>query len=463
MIRLCKHNQANVIKKVSNGQLDAMALSSTNLIDEIILEMNNHKIFDCIKNNIPDLRAKNTVIPYELIWASAICAKMKVQTSLTDIPFAIHDHRTLAKLGYTLIDTNGNLKEGLMQEGSLRFLLNKYDFSLFINGYNSTVQKGILPLLNIEPDIHILDCTDLEVNYSNDNYENSGISYSKRDDSLTRGYKLATLRGIVEDTGLIEDIRFGSINTHDLKLSEEMLKMSPMLKEGDILINDRGFLSREMINYLKAKRKVDTYVPLRKNMEAYQVAVSVAKNINNWKPHPNKKRKNQYITLIQDLGEYWISSIPESDVPINACVVWDKKDNDYLVFVTTDINRKANEIISIYELRPEIEEDYRQLKDFWKIEDFKSTKINVILFHIVCVLFGYLFFQLYTLLPEGAELLHKSLPVILKSYIPQVQPYVILYVGYEFGVLTLFDTMELYAHCDENTRKMFKKVLEERL
>lgn len=460
MIRLCKHNQENVIEKVRNGQLDAMALSSTNLIDDIILEMNNRKVFDCLKNNIPDLRAKNTVIPYELIWASAICAKMKVQTSLTDIPYAIHDHRTLAKLGYTLIDTNGNLKEGLMQEGSLRFLLNKYDFSLFIDGYNNTVQNGILPLLDIVPDIHILDCTDLEVNFSNSNYENSGITHSKRDDSLTRGYKLATLRGIVDDTGLIEDIRFGSINIHDSKLSEQMLKVSPMLKAGDILINDRGFLSREMINYMKMERKVDTYVPLKKNMESYKIAIDEAKYNNDWKPHPNKKRKNQYITLVRDLGEHWISNNPENDVPINGCVLWDKKDAEYYVFITTDTDKKASEIIMTYELRPEIEEDYRQLKGFWKIEDFKSTKINVILFHIVCVLFGYLFFQLYTLLPEGTELLHKSLPVILKNYMPQVQPYVVLYAGYEFGVLTLFDTMELYAHCDENTRKEFKRVLE---
>lgn len=460
MIRMCKYNQENVIEKVRKGQLDAMALSSTNLIDDIILEMNNRKIFDCLKNNIPDLRAKNTVIPYELIWASAICAKMKVQTSLTDIPFAIHNHRTLAKLGYTLIDTDGNLKEGLMQEGSLRFLLSKYDFSLFIDGYNNTVQNGILPLLDIVPDIHILDCTDLEVNFSNSNYEDSGITHSKRDDSLTRGYKLATLRGIIDDTGLIEDIHFGSINIHDSKLSEQMLKVSPMLKAGDILINDRGFLSREMINYMKAERKVDTYVPLKKNMESYKIAVDEAIYNNNWKPHPNKKRKNQYIALVKDLGEHWISNNPENDVPFNGCVLWDKKDSEYYVFITTDTDRKASEIIMTYELRPEIEEDYRQLKDFWKIEDFKSTKINVILFHIVCVLFGYLFFQLYTLLPEGAELLHKSLPVILKNYIPQVQPYVVLYAGYEFGVLTLFDTMELYAHCDENTRKEFKRVLE---
>lgn len=123
---------------------------------------------------------------------------MRVHTSLTDIPYAINDHRTLAKLGYTLIDDSGNLKNGLMQERSLRYLLGKYYPDAFMCGYNYTVQKGILPLL---------DCTDLEVNFKNSNYEMAGIGHSKRDDKPTRGYKMSTLRGIVNDTGIIEDIR----------------------------------------------------------------------------------------------------------------------------------------------------------------------------------------------------------------------------------------------------------------
>lgn len=90
-------------------------------------------------NNIQDKRAHNTTIPYKLIWASAVAAKMKVQTSLTDIPFAINDHKTLAKLGYTIMSTDGNLKSGLMQENSLRFLLGKYERQMFVDGYNNTV------------------------------------------------------------------------------------------------------------------------------------------------------------------------------------------------------------------------------------------------------------------------------------------------------------------------------------
>lgn len=459
MIKVCKYNQRNVLEKIKAGKLDAVALSSSNLIDDIILEMNNTNLFKYLKDNIPDKRAHNTTIPYELVWASAIAAKMKVQTSLTDIPHAINDHRTLAKLGYTIIDTEGSLKTGLMQESSLRFLLGKYDPQLFIDGYNNTVQKGILPHLDIVPDIHILDCTDLEVNFYNTNYEQAGVGYSKRDDSPTRGYKLATLRGIVNDTGLIEEVRFGSINTHDLKLSEEMLKTTPILKTGDILINDRGFISRELLNYLKTHKGVDTYIPLKKDMDAYIHAVSLAKEQNEWKPHPNTKRVNQAIAFAPDIGTLWRSSNPSNDVPINSCVVWDQETDQYFVFITTDLKASAKDILTTYELRPEIEEDYRQLKDFWKIEDFKSTKINVILFHVVCVLFGYLFFQLYTLLPEGEEFLHKSLPIILKTYMPVIHPYVVLYAEDEFAVITLFELLDVYANSSENVQVLFKTIL----
>ena len=93
MIRLCKYNQKNILDKIRNGQLDAIALSTTNLIDDIILKMNSYNIFNCLEEYIPDFRANNTVIPYKLIWASAIAAKMRVQTSLTDIPYAIFDHK----------------------------------------------------------------------------------------------------------------------------------------------------------------------------------------------------------------------------------------------------------------------------------------------------------------------------------------------------------------------------------
>ena len=45
-----------------------------------------------------------------------------------------------------------------------------------------------------------------------------------------------------------------------------MVKNSTIFKDGDVLINDRGFFDRELINFLKNERGVDTYVPLRKSL-----------------------------------------------------------------------------------------------------------------------------------------------------------------------------------------------------
>ena len=268
-----------------------------------------------------------------------------------------------------------------------------------------------------------------------------------------RGYKLATIRGIVDDGGIIEDIRLGPANIHDFRFCEEMLLTSPVLKQNDILINDRGFLSRPMINALKTDRDVDVYVPLKENMEAYQLAVSVAVEKNQWAKHPNRKRDNQMIALVTDIGPYWNSENLLNDVPINACVVWDKESDKYFVFVTTDLTKSAKQIVQMYELRPEIEEDYRQLKDFWKLEDFKSTKFNTIAFHIVCVLLGYLFFQLFRLLPEGEQWLGRSLPVVLKNYTPTTNNHIIVYAKNVFGVFPLIELLEIYSSCSVEAKQ----------
>lgn len=165
------------------------------------------------------------------------------------------------------------------------------------------------------------------------------------------------------------------------------------------------------------------------------------------------------MTLVTDLGPYWESQNPEDDVGFNGCVVWDKATDNYSVFITTDLTKGASDILKTYCLRPEIEEDYRQIKDFWKIEDFKSTKLNVIVFHVVCVLFGYLFFQLYTMLPDGEQYLGRSLPVVLKGYNAKVQGYIVLYVGIEFGILTLLEMMKLYAESEGEVREKLDVVI----
>lgn len=92
MLKICKENKQSILEKVKNGHLDTASLCSKNLIDEIILAMYTNDILSYICKSIPDKRAHNKTIPYDIIWAISIAAKMKIKTSLTDIPYAINDH-----------------------------------------------------------------------------------------------------------------------------------------------------------------------------------------------------------------------------------------------------------------------------------------------------------------------------------------------------------------------------------
>jgi hypothetical protein len=147
-------------------------------------------------------------------------------------------------------------------------------------------------------------------------------------------------------------------------------------------------------------------------MDVYTTAVSVANGQNKWQKHPNLKRKTQRIAFVEDLGPYWQSDTSRNDLSLNACVVHNSKKDEYFVFVTTDTSKTAKQTIKIYDLRPEIEEDYRQIKDFWKLDDFKSTKYSFIVFHMLMVLIGYMYFQIFKTLDGNEKYQRKSLPVL---------------------------------------------------
>jgi len=136
-----------------------------------------------------------------------------------------------------------------------------------------------------------------------------------------------------------------------------------------------------MADYLKTVRKVDTCLPAKENMTPFQDAAQLAITNGKWQKHPTRKRKTQKIQLVTGLGPLWGSGKPETDVPVNACVVHDTKAGKFFVFMTTDTNRTARQIINTYRLRPEIEGDFRQMKDFgnWKTSKVQNITISPII------------------------------------------------------------------------------------
>ena len=458
MIQLSKQDKEHVLNSIKNGHIDAADLALPNLVDSIILLMNKMDITKNFSQFIEDKRADNMKIPFDILLLLAVAAKLKQKTSLTDIPYAVTDSELLADLGWNVYDTERPLEKGLFSEHVMRSLLAKYSVDEWISFYNSYVQQQVFPKCEFSPTIHILDCTKIPVNLSNENYECSGVV--KIDGESIRGYKLGVLRGVLDTSGAIEEVCIGSIQTNDLELCRELLFETHCFQPGDILINDRGFISREMVNFLKLERGVDTFVPAKKSMTIYEDAVAIAKKENKWHKHPNRKRTTQKIQLVKDLGELWSENNKNrEDVPINACVVHDTKSDDYYVFLTTDTTLTAKQIIKTYEIRPEIEEDFRQMKDFWKLEDFKSTKYNYIAFHIVMTLIGYLYFQIFKNTEEGAEYARKSLPVVVKNFTTKKAKSVVIYVGQYFGIFGFLEFIQLYADCPPEVRSCLDPIL----
>jgi hypothetical protein len=240
----------------------------------------------------------------------------------------------------------------------------------------------------------------------NNRYEGSGLSTKTQ--VLERGYKLATLRSLLDRGAILTGIGWGPLHAHDLSVSQALLRTNAHLRPGDTLLYDRGLLDGAELTYLKRERHVDVCTGLRSDMNLFKACVVAAEaHPGNWREHPT--RTHQQIQLVSGLSGLW----PELGVPVNVCVVrkTDPKTGEieYFCFVCTDLSLSAKQLIELYQTRPEIEEDYRQLKsESWHIDGFHATRQVPILWHVLLTLLAYNLFQVYANTQAGRKFAQKS-------------------------------------------------------
>ena len=206
MIQIRQKDKEKVYDAIRTGKIDAAEMSFPNLIDDIILTMKGRGLIDSLAQALPDKRRDNSHIPFDILLCLAVAAKLKRKTSLTDVPFAVTEAELLAELGWNLWDNERDVNEGLFSESVMRKLLAKYSSGEWISFYNGYVQEHLMKELDVQPCIHILDCTKVLVNLDNGNYENSSVV--KIDGETMRGYKLGVLRGVLDDSGIVEEAVF---------------------------------------------------------------------------------------------------------------------------------------------------------------------------------------------------------------------------------------------------------------
>jgi hypothetical protein len=180
-----------------------------------------------------------------------------------------------------------------------------------------------------------------------------------------------------------------------------------VLRAGELLLADRGFIDGATLSHLQCQRQVDVIVPLKAHMLATQEARPLAVMADKWHAHP--ARADQTIALVRGVAHRWT----ECAVPLNACVIrfWNKKKQctDPLVLVTTDRKLNAPWIVRHYEERPEIEQDYEQMKSGgWQLKKLSSTRSSESVFYGLTVVVSYRLYHLFANTQAGARCADKT-------------------------------------------------------
>lgn len=447
-----------------------LAITSSKLIKKFDINITNDKGFTCEGNIRKFIKKMGT--------ASEVTAE-EVATAKDKI-----ERKNKSKKEQNPIDES-------VIKNNLQTKKNGHEFVKFFN----TVMEKIINKIE-HPKIHILDCVKMVVNKKNNNYELSTvINY---EGEVMRGYKMGVLRGVTDTGGIIEYLIDGTIADSDISLVEKEVSEYSSFEEGDHLLMDRGFAKIEFIISL-LKRKINVIVPAKKNMDIFKESIKLAiESENGWSKHPNDKRKGQDIKLITNLKGIWIpekdrtkkpEKIMENAPEFNACVVridktissnqevieaaqkatdetdeiYEDERYIYLVILSTDLTLSAAEIIRYYEMRPEIEEDFRQLKDIWKMCSFNSTKYIFVMCQICMTFLAYNLFNIYKTSSGGEKYIGKSMKRIANEEkrvrVPFNETSYVITSGSYYYIFSGVELLDMYGECTMEIREKIKCLL----
>ena len=177
-----------------------------------------------------------------------------------------------------------------------------------------------------------------------------------------------------------------------------------------------------------------------------------------WTKHPT--RKGQEIQLVKGMAPLWEGL----GVPVNVCVVrWkDKKTQEwqYFGFVTTDLSVSARQIIQTYQTRPEIEEDYRQLKSpSWHLEKFCTRRLVQIIWHVILTLIAYNLFQTYANTDKGRVFAGKTKQRIEREQRRKQESFLLVCTQHAFGVFATKDLLYIMLGLPDTVRQRLQNVL----
>jgi hypothetical protein len=260
-----------------------------------------------------------------------------------------------------------------------------------------------------------------------------------------------------------------------------------------VLMVDRGLIDGPNMGRLKTVYHIDTIVPLKKNMDAYQDMMGLTRLKDfQWEPyqlpyatrrdqkdrpkHPTivKRELARQKTLAKKKGLPPPQPLPQpqtllgiargvtswTDCPVPLTVVInrevgrDGKVDDWILS-TTSATFSAGQTRSNYGWRTAIEERHRQYKCFWDLACMPSRKFSLVVNQVLFVLLAYTLLQAHLFLRQRQEMNPRTRGRLLQLLNPTLQV-VAVYYQQRFCLLTLGEFGTILLDLDEEARNKLR-------
>jgi hypothetical protein len=435
--RWIAHRQGPTLDSLAKGEIQDVRWSQKLPVDKLVEFGLKEGFLQEGFRQFPDPR-KKVEVPIDIILLSQILQKLNNEHSLLLAPYMLNSAELITRLGYNVShlddgfnDRNQHKREAPFHGETLKHILMGCKAESLTDWFN---QKWLHLWRKNSPGRtrqYIVDGTDLEVPEKHVRFYKGAGTRRNKDETLTHGYRVVWLAEIVDRKSVIVALRVGPAQTHDLVLAKELLKEFDFEPNSSVIC-DRGFIDGEWITKMKRDRGVDFFLPLRRNMDVTQSALSFAEHRQIWRSHPT--REDQQVADIPLPHLFW-SECPELQHGI--LVQWKRRDGDFdqVLFVTTKANVSGDQILENYDQRWEIEENHRQLKLFQGIEVFPSKKRSQVVFRMIMGVLAFNLMRLFLNSEECESWEDYTLKLIRQKRKQEKNPEVIIYTKDSFAIL----------------------------
>ncbi len=481
-----EENRVKVLNDLKDGRLDYLDLADWTFQDKFFAFLLGIRFFEICGASYPTPRAKEEV-PLWFLLACKVQMKLHTTPYFEKLPGILRSGAVLSRVRFNVGGESGGFNNKNRKERSspihhdtARKFFKDTNPERLRDWHNKDVQRFVRRNRGFDKHvIFLLDQTHVVVP-ENENYKDAVympvdehgqlIDMRNMTEEQKKGvryrpcYALSELMhiGKEEQSFIFAGYQWGPGNTDELVQGEQLVKgFVNAVGKGvmKLLIVDRGYIDGKFVSMVKLKLGSDVLVPLRSNMDALTDAIRIADSCNyKWTKYNEYTRYDikyvEEVTVVEDV-EMW----DECEVPLHISIMRVTGSDGsvkYWGLASTFRPKNPRGAFELYELRPQIEERHRQIKNFWNINKFSSPDESLIEAHVMFTLLTYTLIQLYLNKAHLNSLANKTI-TSLKNEEQMGINSVIVYSGRYFAVFDLDDYTQIIVDLKEEARLRLQK------